>query len=145
MLTVSIHSGHGSPGAEEAPGGAGHRLPDGGRGGACAPAGPHEGGGKTLTAGASAGPWLSVCLHHCPSSYLLQVDTDVCPHRILVSNLPRMDEEMLLNKLEIHFSKKKNGGSEVEACELRRDTWAVVITFVEKGGESVAHQLCSAS
>lgn len=63
----------------------------------------------------------------------------MCPRRILVSNLPRMDEEMLLNKLEIHFSKKKNGGSEVEACELRRDTWAVVITFVEKGGESVAH------
>lgn len=66
------------------------------------------------------------------------MDTDVCPRRILVSNLPRMDEEMLLNKLEIHFSKTKNGGGEVETCELRRDMWTVVITFVRKDGESVA-------
>lgn len=66
----------------------------------------------------------------------------MCPHRILVSNLPRIDEEMLLNKLEIHFSKKKNGGGEVESCELRRDIWTVVITFVEKDGESGARQPC---
>lgn len=69
----------------------------------------------------------------------------MCPRRILVSNLPRMDEEMLLNKLEIHFSKRKNGGGEVESCELRRDIWTVVITFMEKDGEYVAHQLSVAS
>lgn len=61
----------------------------------------------------------------------LQIATEVCPHRILISNLPKMDEETLLNKLEIHFSKKKNGGSEVEGCELRNDSWTVVLTFVE--------------
>lgn len=69
----------------------------------------------------------------------------MCPRRILVSNLPRMDEETLLNKLEIHFSKKRNGGGEVEFCELRGDIWTVVITFVDKDGESVAHQLRLAS
>lgn len=84
-----------------------------------------------------------MCLSRRPSSHLLQVDTEVCPHRIQVSNLPRMDEDILLNKLEIHFSKKRNGGGEVECCELRSDMWTAVITFVDKGGESVAHQLSS--
>lgn len=65
----------------------------------------------------------------------------MCPHRILVSDLPSMDEETLLNKLEIHFSKRRNGGGEVESCELRRDIRTVVITFLDKDGESRAHQL----
>lgn len=73
------------------------------------------------------------------------MDTEVCPRRVQVSNLPRMDEDTLLNKLEIHFSKSRNGGGEVEACDLRRDIWTVVITFMDKNGESVAHQLSSAS
>lgn len=62
----------------------------------------------------------------------MEVDTYVCPRRVLFSNLPRMDEDTLLNKLEIHFSKRKNRGGEVECCELRRDSWTVVLTFLEK-------------
>lgn len=62
---------------------------------------------------------------------VLQIDSEVCPQRILISNLPKMDFEILLNKLEIHFSKRKNGGGEVEDCELLPDSGTVVLTFVE--------------
>lgn len=64
-----------------------------------------------------------------------QIDSEVCPQRILISRLPKMDAETLLNKLEIHFSKKKHGGGEVEHCELMADSWTVVLTFVEKDGK----------
>lgn len=64
-----------------------------------------------------------------------QVESEVCPQRILISKLPKMDGENLLNKLEIHFSKKKHGGGEVERCELMPDSWTVVLTFVDKDGE----------
>nr|XP_046270129.1 interferon-induced protein 35 [Scatophagus argus] len=63
---------------------------------------------------------------------LVEIDSKVCPQRILISNLPRMDAEILTNKLEIHFSKRKHGGGEVEECEMMPDSWTVVITFVEK-------------
>lgn len=62
---------------------------------------------------------------------LVEIDSEVCPRRILISNLPRMDAETLLNKLEIHFSKTKNGGGEVEECEIMSDSWTVVITFMK--------------
>ncbi|XP_014912334.1 interferon-induced 35 kDa protein [Poecilia latipinna] len=61
---------------------------------------------------------------------LVEIDTDICPHRVLVSNLPKMDTEMLLNKLEIHFSKSKHGGGEVDSCHFLSDSGTVVITFV---------------
>lgn len=64
-----------------------------------------------------------------------QIDSEVCPQRILISKLPKMDAENLLNKLEIHFSKKKHGGGEVERCELMPDSWTVVLTFVDKDGK----------
>lgn len=70
-----------------------------------------------------------------------QVDTQVCSRRILISNLPKMDLEMLLNKLEIHFSKKRNGGGEVDSCEMMADTWTVVIAFVDADGER-SDQMC---
>ncbi|XP_076608624.1 interferon-induced 35 kDa protein [Chaetodon auriga] len=63
---------------------------------------------------------------------LVEIDSEVCPRRILISNLPRMDTETLLNKLEIHFSKRRNGGGEVDNCEMMPDSWTVVLTFVEK-------------
>lgn len=66
---------------------------------------------------------------------VLQIDSEVCPQRILISNLPKMDAESLVNKLEIHFSKKRHGGGEVERCELMSDSWTVVLTFLEKDGE----------
>lgn len=64
-----------------------------------------------------------------------QIDTDICPHRILVSNLPNMDTEMLLSKLEIHFSKSKHGGGEVESCDFLPDSGTVVIAFVMENSE----------
>ncbi|KAK2833036.1 hypothetical protein Q5P01_016925 [Channa striata] len=41
---------------------------------------------------------------------LVEINSEICPRRILLSNLPKMDTETMLNKLEIHFSKRKNGG-----------------------------------
>lgn len=64
-----------------------------------------------------------------------QIDSEVSPRHILISNLPKMETETLLNKLEIHFSKKRHGGGEVEKCELLPDSEDVVITFVESDGE----------
>nr|XP_040046257.1 interferon-induced protein 35 [Gasterosteus aculeatus aculeatus] len=62
---------------------------------------------------------------------LVEIDSEVSPRHILISNLPKMETETLLNKLEIHFSKKRHGGGEVEKCELLPDSEDVVITFVE--------------
>lgn len=64
-----------------------------------------------------------------------QIDTDICPQRILISNLPKMDTESMLNKLEIHFSKSKHGGGEVETCDLLPDSGTVVLTFLNKDSE----------
>ncbi|MEQ2296732.1 hypothetical protein AMECASPLE_027562, partial [Ameca splendens] len=63
---------------------------------------------------------------------LVEIDTEICPQRVLISNLPKMDTETMQNKLEIHFSKSKNGGGEVDCCEFLPDSGTVVITFVEK-------------
>lgn len=62
---------------------------------------------------------------------LVEIDTEVCPHRILISNLPQIDPDILLNKLEIHFSKTKHGGGEVDSCEMLPDSRNVVLTFVQ--------------
>ncbi|XP_026222553.1 interferon-induced 35 kDa protein homolog [Anabas testudineus] len=69
---------------------------------------------------------------------LVEIDTEVCPRRILVSNLPKVDTDTMLNRLEIHFSKTKNGGGEVEMCEMMPDSGTVVVTFM---GEHVAKGL----
>ncbi|XP_073181930.1 interferon-induced 35 kDa protein isoform X1 [Lepidochelys kempii] len=70
----------------------------------------------------------------------LEIEMKLSDRCILLSSLPRLDlsEEQLLDKLEIFFSKKKNGGSEVEQRELLRDSGHVVLTFVHNG---VAEQL----
>ncbi|KAI7803976.1 interferon-induced protein 35 [Triplophysa rosa] len=69
----------------------------------------------------------------------IEMDTQVCPRRILVSNLPsKLPEDKLLDKLEIHFSKTKNGGSEVEEIDMLHDSGTVVVTFVD---DSVAKGL----
>lgn len=62
----------------------------------------------------------------------VEMETQVCPHRILVSNLPKEEaEDRVLDKLDIHFSKKKNGGGEVEDTDMLHDSGTVVITFVD--------------
>ncbi|NXX17110.1 IN35 protein, partial [Podargus strigoides] len=54
---------------------------------------------------------------------------------ILVSDLPSLGipEEVLLDKLELFFSKTKNGGGEVERREFLDDSGQVVLTFVQDG------------
>ncbi|XP_066498540.1 interferon-induced protein 35 isoform X2 [Hoplias malabaricus] len=62
----------------------------------------------------------------------VEMDTQVCPRRILVSNLPKNESvDRVLDKLEIYFSKKKNGGGEVEDIDMLDDSGNVVITFVD--------------
>nr|XP_046187309.1 LOW QUALITY PROTEIN: interferon-induced 35 kDa protein homolog [Oncorhynchus gorbuscha] len=62
----------------------------------------------------------------------VELDTEVCSRRILVSNLPKKaGEDRLLDKLEIHFAKSKNGGGEVEESDMLHDSGNVVITFIE--------------
>ncbi|XP_035035950.2 interferon-induced protein 35 [Hippoglossus stenolepis] len=62
---------------------------------------------------------------------LVEIHSEVCPQRILISNLPKMDIETLLSRLQIHFHKARNGGGEVEHCEFLPDSGTVVLTFLE--------------
>ncbi|KAI1884125.1 hypothetical protein AGOR_G00223230 [Albula goreensis] len=65
-----------------------------------------------------------------PSS--VELATHVCPKSILVSEVPKDEEESrLLDRLEIHFSKRRNGGGEVDDAYVLNDSGHVVITFVE--------------
>ncbi|NXG07044.1 IN35 protein, partial [Sakesphorus luctuosus] len=54
---------------------------------------------------------------------------------ILVSDLPSLGipEETLLDKLELFFSKTKNGGSEVESREFCVGSGQIVLTFTRDG------------
>ncbi|NXD25323.1 IN35 protein, partial [Spelaeornis formosus] len=54
---------------------------------------------------------------------------------ILVSDLPSLDisREALLDKVELFFSKTKNGGSEVASREFLEDSDQVVLTFTKDG------------
>ncbi|KAM3863969.1 interferon-induced 35 kDa protein [Diretmus argenteus] len=61
----------------------------------------------------------------------IEMDTKVCPRRILISNLPRVDTNTILDKLEIHFSKTRNGGGEVEECDMLHDSGNVVLAFLK--------------
>ncbi|KAK5856086.1 hypothetical protein PBY51_007705 [Eleginops maclovinus] len=61
---------------------------------------------------------------------LVEIDSKVSSQHILISNLPKMDTDPMLNKLEIHFSKSKHGGGEVEKCEMLPDSGTVALSFV---------------
>ncbi|KAM8825381.1 interferon-induced 35 kDa protein [Synchiropus picturatus] len=61
----------------------------------------------------------------------VQIHTEVSRKKILISDLPDMDPETLLDKLQIHFAKRRHGGGEVEECELLGDSGTVVMTFVD--------------
>ncbi|NXC46108.1 IN35 protein, partial [Penelope pileata] len=81
-----------------------------------------------------------------PVDVLLPSDLEIGLTRssksILVSGLPSLGipEDILLDKLELFFSKTKNGGSEVESREFLKDCCQVVLTFAHDG---VAEQLIS--
>uniref|UniRef100_A0A8C3J0C3 Interferon induced protein 35 n=1 Tax=Calidris pygmaea TaxID=425635 RepID=A0A8C3J0C3_9CHAR len=74
-----------------------------------------------------------------PVDLLLPSDLEISLTRssrtILVSNLPRLGipNEVLLDKLELFFSKTKNGGGEVESREFLDDSSQVVLTFARDG------------
>ncbi|CAL8266133.1 unnamed protein product [Gadus morhua 'NCC'] len=62
---------------------------------------------------------------------LVQMDTRVCPRSILVSQLPDVDSEVILDKLEIHFGKRVNGGGEVASRHFQEDTRNAVLVFTD--------------
>ncbi|GAB0199143.1 interferon-induced 35 kDa protein [Grus japonensis] len=74
-----------------------------------------------------------------PVDILLPSDLEIrlaqSSRSILVSDLPSLGipEEMLLDKLELFFSKTKNGGGEVESREFLDDSGQVMLTFAQDG------------
>ncbi|XP_067825025.1 interferon-induced protein 35 [Heptranchias perlo] len=64
----------------------------------------------------------------------IEIQTRVCKHRILVSEIPKfLPADQLLDKLELHFSRPRNSGGEVENIELLEDSGNVVIKFSDEG------------
>ncbi|XP_038635443.1 interferon-induced protein 35 [Scyliorhinus canicula] len=64
----------------------------------------------------------------------IEIKTRVCKKRILISEIPKgITSDQLLDKLELHFSKQKNFGGEVDHIELLEDSGNVVITFAAEG------------
>ncbi|KAL4660533.1 interferon-induced 35 kDa protein-like [Arapaima gigas] len=65
----------------------------------------------------------------------VEMNTPICPNRILVSNLPKNltddKESWVQDRLEVHFSKTRNGGGEVESVCILQDSRNVVIAFVD--------------
>ncbi|KAG8446654.1 hypothetical protein GDO86_014198 [Hymenochirus boettgeri] len=69
----------------------------------------------------------------------VSVDVSRSSKKILISNLPpSLSEEVLLDKLELFFSKSKNNGEEVESREYLSDMRSVILTFAK---EEVVHHL----
>ncbi|KAM6368933.1 LOW QUALITY PROTEIN: interferon-induced 35 kDa protein [Pluvialis apricaria] len=66
---------------------------------------------------------------------VLEIGLTRSSRSILVSDLPSLGipEEALLDKLELFFSKTKNGGGEVESREFLDDSGQVVLTFAQDG------------
>lgn len=61
----------------------------------------------------------------------VEVAAEVCPRRILVSDLPQMDRQTLQDKLDIHFSKSRHRGGEVELCEVLPESGHAIISFIQ--------------
>ncbi|KAM4692514.1 interferon-induced 35 kDa protein [Rhinophrynus dorsalis] len=60
----------------------------------------------------------------------LSVDMSLSTKKILVSRLPNsLSEDVLLDKLELFFSKPRNSGGEVESREYLSDSSNVILTF----------------
>ncbi|XP_063816154.1 interferon-induced 35 kDa protein isoform X2 [Pseudophryne corroboree] len=64
----------------------------------------------------------------------LSMDMNVSTRKILVSNLPTsMQEENLLDKLELFFSKAKNGGGEVDGRGFIPEFKSAILSFLNEG------------
>ncbi|NXX79117.1 IN35 protein, partial [Urocolius indicus] len=87
-----------------------------------------------------------VRMHAAPVDILLpsalEIGLSQSNRSILVSDLPSLGipEESLLDKLELFFSKPKNGGGEVDRTEFLDDSRQVMLTFAQ---EEVAELLIS--
>ncbi|XP_039598640.1 interferon-induced protein 35 [Polypterus senegalus] len=69
----------------------------------------------------------------------IEIEMHVCERRVLISNIPQVgSDEQILDKLEIFFSKQKNGGGEVEQTEMMPDSRNVVLAFLD---DKVAQRL----
>ncbi|XP_051894608.1 interferon-induced protein 35 [Pristis pectinata] len=69
-----------------------------------------------------------------PTVEEIEIQTQVCKHRVLISEIPKfLPADQMLDKLELHFSKHRNNGGEVENIELLEDSGNVVITFADEG------------
>ncbi|XP_030077704.1 interferon-induced 35 kDa protein isoform X2 [Microcaecilia unicolor] len=64
----------------------------------------------------------------------IEMQMKLCNRRILVSNIPASERtDLLLDKLELFFSKRRNGGGEVEEREFLPDSGNVILTFLDNG------------
>lgn len=62
----------------------------------------------------------------------VEVTTGLCSKRVLVSDLPKgVEQSRLLDRLEIHFAKRRNLGGEVDSAEMLHDSGNAVLAFVE--------------
>ncbi|KAM8945594.1 interferon-induced 35 kDa protein [Pelodytes ibericus] len=67
----------------------------------------------------------------------LNLDMSLSSKKVLVSNLPPMTPDLLMDKLELFFCKSKNGGGEVDSREFLADSQCVILTFLNE--EVVKH------
>lgn len=64
----------------------------------------------------------------------LGMDMSRSPWKILISNLPStISEDVILDKLELFFSKSKHGGGEVDGREYLADSKSAILTFTQEG------------
>ncbi|NWI89278.1 IN35 protein, partial [Pitta sordida] len=70
-----------------------------------------------------------------PLPSALEITLTQSSRDILLSDLPSQgtSKEVLLDKMEIFFSKTKNGGNEVDSVKFLGDSGQVVLTFVRDG------------
>ncbi|XP_042099840.1 N-myc-interactor isoform X3 [Ovis aries] len=68
------------------------------------------------------------------SGVRFQVYVGVSKMKISVTDIPdELPESQMRDKLELSFSKSRNGGGEVECVEYDKQTGSALITFVESG------------
>uniref|UniRef100_A0A8C5WIK7 NID domain-containing protein n=1 Tax=Leptobrachium leishanense TaxID=445787 RepID=A0A8C5WIK7_9ANUR len=60
------------------------------------------------------------------------LDMTLCSYKVLVSDLPSLPEDLLLDKLELFFSKTRNGGGEVDSREYLADSRSALLTFASQ-------------
>lgn len=68
------------------------------------------------------------------SGVRFQVSVEVSKMKVNVTEIPgELPENQMRDKLELSFSKSRNGGGEVECVEYDKQAGSAVITFVETG------------